>query len=180
MFAATRLREDDAARFDPEPFRAPLKAFLLRRGASGDADDLVQETFLRSLRRPPRAEPMAWLSRIAGNLLHDRARRERRREDAAPHLVALHNDRADRAGDADAGARASDAERYTRAIALLAGLPARRRMALELRLLEGLDYDAVGARIGCSAATARQHVHLAMKDLRAALAGEDLSHGGSS
>lgn len=175
MLAATRMRDDDAGRrFDPEPFRAPLKAYLLRRGASADADDLVQETFLRSLHRPPRAEPMAWLTKIAGNLLTDRARRDRRREIAKPHLVALENNRSD---DSDAGAKASDGERFARALAFLGSLPARRRMALELRLLEGLDYDVVGSRIGCSGATARQHFYLAMKDLRAALGEEPTPHG---
>lgn len=176
MFATAKLRDEEPVeRFDPEPFRAPLKAFLLRRGAGGDTDDLVQEAFLRSLVQPPRQEPMAWLTRIARNLLTDRARRDRRREGARPHLVALENDRVD---VLDASDRTVASDRFARALALLSDLPPRRRIALELRLMEGFDYDAVGARIGCSSATARQHFYLAMKDLRVALGGEDDSQRG--
>ncbi|MBI1852581.1 MAG: hypothetical protein HYR85_19735, partial [Planctomycetes bacterium] len=41
------------ARFDPEPWRGEIVAFVARMGAARDADDVVQETFLRALERPP-------------------------------------------------------------------------------------------------------------------------------
>jgi RNA polymerase sigma-70 factor (ECF subfamily) len=50
-------------------------------GNAADADDLVQETFVRALENPPRrtAEPLRpWLVRVAMNLSRDHLRRRRR------------------------------------------------------------------------------------------------------
>jgi RNA polymerase sigma factor (sigma-70 family) len=162
----------DAQGFDPEPLRTALHGFFRRRGAETEAEDLVQETFLRGLAAPPPREARSWLFRIAGNLLIDRKRRDRRAAIALDGLAAL--GRQDQGGhDANssrAERAASDGELLERARAAIAALPNRQRGALELRVLHDLDYDAVGRRLGCSAATARQHVHLAMKTLRGTLA----------
>jgi RNA polymerase sigma-70 factor (ECF subfamily) len=51
-------------------------------GSAADADDLVQETFVRALERPPedRTQPWRpWLTRVAMNLARDQLRRRRRR-----------------------------------------------------------------------------------------------------
>lgn len=58
-------------------------------GLAADADDLVQETFLRILERPPRepGKPLRpWLVRVAMNLARDQLRRRRRRGYAEPWL----------------------------------------------------------------------------------------------
>jgi RNA polymerase sigma-70 factor (ECF subfamily) len=52
-------------------------------GIAADADDLVQETFLRAIERPPPqpdAELRPWLVRVAMNLARDLLRRRRRRK----------------------------------------------------------------------------------------------------
>ncbi|CAH0356644.1 MAG: sigma-70 family RNA polymerase sigma factor [Sphingobium sp.] len=68
---------------------------LLRRNlrlAPTEADDIVQETWLRVLRAPPRdiAHPRAFLSRIALNLFRDGRRRERLRREKQ-HLLAAND-----------------------------------------------------------------------------------------
>jgi RNA polymerase sigma factor (sigma-70 family) len=58
-------------------------------GVAADADDLVQETFLRAMERPPRdvASPLRpWLVRVALNLARDQLRRRRRRGWIGPWL----------------------------------------------------------------------------------------------
>src|SRR5512146_989250 len=58
-------------------------------GDAADADDLVQETFVRALERPPARtdEPWRpWLVRVAMNLGHDLLRRRRRRTYVGPWL----------------------------------------------------------------------------------------------
>lgn len=58
-------------------------------GNAADADDLVQETFVRALERPPRRtdEPLRpWLVRVAMNLSRDLLRRRRRRDYTGPWL----------------------------------------------------------------------------------------------
>ncbi len=60
-------------------------------GVPADADDLVQETFLRAMERPPaRAddELRPWLVRVALNLARDLLRRRRRRRYPGPWLPA--------------------------------------------------------------------------------------------
>src|ERR1700754_3098266 len=58
-------------------------------GNAADADDLVQETFVRAIEHPPARtdEPMRpWLVRIALNLSRDWLRRRRRRDYTGPWL----------------------------------------------------------------------------------------------
>ena len=58
-------------------------------GVAADADDLVQETFLRAIERPPArpdSELRPWLVRVAMNLARDLLRRRRRRERPAVWL----------------------------------------------------------------------------------------------
>lgn len=60
-------------------------------GSSADADDLVQETFLRAMERPPARtdEPIGpWLLRVAVNLGRDALRRRKRRRYTGPWLPA--------------------------------------------------------------------------------------------
>ena len=58
-------------------------------GNAADADDLVQETFVRAIEKPPRNTDetlRAWLVRVAINLSRDLLRRRRRRGYAGPWL----------------------------------------------------------------------------------------------
>src|SRR5574341_2611195 len=58
-------------------------------GCAADADDVVQEAFLRALARPPRRTDMPWrpwLVRVALNLGRDLLRRRRRRRYVGPWL----------------------------------------------------------------------------------------------
>jgi RNA polymerase sigma-70 factor (ECF subfamily) len=60
-------------------------------GSAADADDLVQDTFVRAIERPPvdmRDGWRAWLSRVATNLAIDALRRRKRREYIGPWLPA--------------------------------------------------------------------------------------------
>lgn len=58
-------------------------------GHPADADDLVQETFVRAIQRPPRDTALPWLPwlvRVAMNLARDHLRRRRRRAYAGTWL----------------------------------------------------------------------------------------------
>jgi RNA polymerase sigma-70 factor (ECF subfamily) len=57
--------------------RAPLLRFLRARGAGDDAEDIMQELWLKVDRleaEGPIADPRAYLFRMADNLMHDRVR----------------------------------------------------------------------------------------------------------
>lgn len=162
----TDRRTKPVQAFDPEPWRSELRGFVLRMGAGQEADDVVQETFLRALRSPPTSRPRAWLYRVALNVLRDRVRRQRSGDDEDPSGVLLALE--DRSPDPRAAAIA----RETVAVAWLAAahLPDRQRAALILRIQRHMDYDEIALALDCTIAGARQHFHLAVKTVRDALA----------
>jgi RNA polymerase sigma-70 factor (ECF subfamily) len=58
-------------------------------GSAADADDLVQDTFVRALEKPPadmNAPLRPWLVKVALNLSRDQLRKRRRREYLGPWL----------------------------------------------------------------------------------------------
>jgi RNA polymerase sigma-70 factor (ECF subfamily) len=60
-------------------------------GSAADAEDLVQETFVRALERRPSGGPAGWrpwLAKVAANLSIDALRRRRRRDYVGPWLPA--------------------------------------------------------------------------------------------
>lgn len=75
-----------------EEHRSFLWGLLYRlTGSAADADDLVQDTFLRAIERPParRHDPWRpWLAAVAMNLGRDLLRRRRRRAYVGPWLPA--------------------------------------------------------------------------------------------
>ena len=126
------------------------------RRITGDADgeDVLQDALLRALRAYPRlrhAEHLrAWLYRVTTTTALDHLR-ARRRE--------LLTD--------EPRAAVSNPEHYDDAFdSLIAGLPGGTQAALRLRFVEDLDYEAIAARLDCSAAAARQRVSTAIRTLR--------------
>jgi RNA polymerase sigma factor (sigma-70 family) len=73
-----------------EPHRRHVWGLCYRMtGSAAEADDLVQDTFLRALERPPpdRAQSLKpWLTKVALNLARDRLRRRRARSYVGPWL----------------------------------------------------------------------------------------------
>jgi RNA polymerase sigma-70 factor (ECF subfamily) len=134
----------------------------------GDADlaaDAAQEAFINALRGLHRfrgeASFRTWLLRIAANAARSTGRRrQRRREvpmDAVPEPAAEQPDAAERT------ANRAEAERIR---VLLATLPTKQRMAVTLRVDQGLDYREIGRLIGSSEGAARVNYHLGVKRLR--------------
>ena len=140
-------------------FSAPLRRFLRRRARSeADADDLLQEVFIRIQRRlPDLREPaklQGWVYRIARNVVidHYRTRRE---------SVPL----ADQAEPADPGGR--DAVDLTPALRrFLATLPPHYREPLVRHEFQGESIAEVAAALGLSVTAAKTRVRRARLLLR--------------
>mgnify|MGYP002013707625 CR=1 FL=1 len=149
---------------------AVFRYFRVATGEAERAHDLVQETFLRVYAHRERYQSggrfRRWLFVIAANLARDERRRLQRRP--SPPSLGERDLPAETPSPEQA---ALAAERLERTRAALAGLPPPQRDALRLRLLEGLDFAAIGAALGCPPATARTRVHYGLKALRAKLAG---------
>lgn len=154
-----------ARSFDPEPWRRELLAFVRRMGAAREAEDIVQDAFLRAIGAPPKSHPRAFLYQVALNALRDRRRGDERatggQEFAARESTDDDHDPADFAAQRELASLAwSEVEK----------LPDQQRAALLLRVRRHMDYDDVALALSCSVATARQHFHLAVKAVRNALA----------
>lgn len=160
-----RARAGDEAAFAAlvATFAPRLLRFATATGlADADAEDVVQESFIRAHRHlgsyDHRWAVSTWLFTIAGRLAANRRRDLRRHAPIDPdrHL----------APDPRASADPLAGTIWERARTLLA---ARDFQALWLRYGEDADYAAIGAVLGTGAATARVAVHRARTRLAAHL-----------
>jgi len=139
-----------------------------------DAEDCLQETYLRAFRALPRLSPeantRAWLYAIAANVGRTWLKK-RRKETGWEQAQSLRRARP----------AAGDAPEQLDTLSLLAAvdrLPPRQREALILRKYQGLDYAAIAAVQGNSAAAARANVYQALRRLRRLLATTERSGRG--
>ena len=128
-----------------------------------DAEDLVQETYLRAWQawtagRPPRrVEP--WLATICLNLGRDRARR------AATRLEVPSEQLPDLAGSTDVEAEALDRVRLAQVERALWALPQAQRLAVTLMDLGGFTAAEVADLIGRPRGSVLAWVHRGRKEL---------------
>ena len=153
---------------------AELFAYLWRMTRdTPDAEDCLQETYLRAYRAYPRldakANCRAWLYKIATNTarthLTRRGRAHARTADLDPDLT--------RGGDP-----IPESVEHRQALSAVAraveSLPRQQRAALILRKYQELNYAAIAAALDCTEAAARANVYQALKKLR-----DDLKFAGS-
>ncbi len=132
----------------------------------GTADDVVQQTWLAALRRPPTGSPRAFLNRVARNLAVGNWRAERRRRQ---HEQRAAGDEQVSTSTADALARVEMQELVARAVA---GLPEPDRSVVLLRHVQGLAPREIAAELGVPATTIRKRCERGLKRLRARMAAE--------
>jgi RNA polymerase sigma-70 factor (ECF subfamily) len=169
---------------DSEAFRALVEthsrsvfrlAFRMT-GNEQDAEDVVQESFLRAYRQLARFESRAnfgtWLYRIVSNCSvdlmrskqarHDQVRGDSLDQDGAVELPAV---------DAPGPERvAQSAEIDRRVRDALQDLSPLERAAFTLRHYEGRSIDEISATLGLGTSAAKHSVFRAVKKLRVALA----------
>jgi RNA polymerase sigma-70 factor, ECF subfamily len=149
-------------------FAPPLRGFLARRVPPGvDADDLVQEVFLRvirhagSLRSTDR--PEAWLFQIARNALRDSLRARLRRD--GRHDSVESDD--DLAAEPDAAAeRAAEAELAPCLTSMVNRLPEPYRTAITLTTVHGISQADAARQLGISNSGMKSRVQRGRDRLR--------------
>ena len=169
---------DAAMRGDQDAFARIYHAYaddvfaLLTRlvGAEPEREDLLQEVFVRLHRALPKyrreAALATFLYRITVRVAHDHLRRNYRRPRVDTLPTSLDGNQA------SAAACLEQSQEVARAMALLARLEPKQRIALILREALELSYPEIGALAGCRPATARMRVaaaHRALKKLQARL-----------
>jgi len=157
-------------RFEAEllPQLRPLFGAAYRMtGNAHDAEDLVQETFLRAYRAIDRFQAgtnaRAWLLTILQRVRTDAFRRRQRR----PQTVELTDEGPHVAVPPPQNALASGYEDLERA---LAALPESFRTAVVLRDLQDLSYAEIAETLGVPAGTVMSRIHRGRVLLREALA----------
>lgn len=134
-----------------------------------DAEDVVQETFLRVLRHrhklPEIEDRRAWLVRIAWRLALDRIRKRAGRN-AAPLDQAADAVLALRRSGASAEQIAGDRQLLSLLERLIAGLPADLREAITLSTVQELSSVEVAAVLGIPGSVVRNRVFRARQLLR--------------
>lgn len=128
---------------------AVLVLFARARVERSEAEDLVQEAFVRLMTaKPEPTDPRAWLYTVVRRLALDRGRRKRRqvRSDADPCFSP------GRPGDEEA----------RRVEQMLRSLPGEEREVLILRVWGGLTLEQVGRVLGLSTATTHRRYREAL------------------
>lgn len=165
-----RARRGDAAAFEQlvrRHLRVAHAVALRQTGNPSDAEDVVQDAFVRALERlddcrdPARFR--AWLLTIVRNRAHNVRARETLRE-AAPLHAMTHL-----ATGQDSGRRVEEREFREELEAALAGLTELQRNVFVLYDMEGLDHGEVAERLDISRSSSRFNLHVARRALRETL-----------
>jgi RNA polymerase sigma-70 factor, ECF subfamily len=162
-------RDGDRAAFGRlyERYARMVHGVLLAKVPVGDVDDLVQDVFLKALRRLSTLREVGsfsgWLAAIARNLANDYHR----------HSVPEDplTDDGDDAPDSRLGRGSTRAEQESPAAILdaIRGLPDAYRETLILRLVEGMTGPEIAARTGMTHGSVRVNLHRGMEQLRTML-----------
>ena len=144
-------------------------------GNAQDAEDVVQETWLKAHKQLSRFEARAdfrtWLHRITVNCSIDLIRARRHREDAHDPVDLEQGPLSERGAEAQATpermtASAQISDRVNEALGLLTALE---RAAFTLRHVEGMSIEEVGAKLGMKSSATKHSIFRAVKKMRAAL-----------
>ena len=137
-------------------------------GDTGEAEEVVQETFLYAWRNassfdPSRGSVLAWLLVAARSRSIDRLRTRRPaaargRDDTDPL------ERIPAAGDVEAESAAREWE--SRCRTALGSLPSEQREALDLAYFEGLTHAEIAERTGTPLGTVKTRIRLGLMKLR--------------
>jgi len=129
------------------------------------AQDATQDAFINALGALHRfrgdASFRTWLLRIAVNAARSVGRRQGRRKEV--NLVLADNEPSLGPDPAMRAEHSTEVERVER---MLARLPTKQRMAVALRVQQGLSYAEIAAALDCSEGAARVNYHLGVKRLR--------------
>lgn len=156
-----RAREELVGRHLDSVFRVALA--ILRDESR--AEDAAQETFLKAFRSLESfrgdAPYRSWLLAIASNEARTMLRRAGRRRE-----TSLDEAPPQRSANPGPHGRLEEAEEMAWVRSCLERLPEKQRLAVELRVFDGLSFRDVGRAIGSSEGAARVNYHHGIRRLR--------------
>jgi RNA polymerase sigma-70 factor (ECF subfamily) len=136
---------------------------------SAQAEDMVQEVFLKMLRKAGsfrgQGSFKAWMFNIARNTVLDHFRKTKRQCSEPPATNSVVEQFIDHRSAEDVAAGKQDVGTVARALAML---PAVVQEVIWLGRFEFDNYEDLGEALGCKPATARVRMHRAMQQLQVA------------
>lgn len=171
LVGRVRSGDDEAFRLVVERHTRPLYRTAYRiTGNAADADDVVQETFLRAYRAVDRFDARAsfttWLHRIAINCALDLIDSRKRRDGR----ISPDEDLSTLASQAATPERVVHSLEMQRAVAqAMDQLSGNERTAFVLRHFEGMPLDEIGRVLGTQLNATKNTVFRAVRKLRAQL-----------
>lgn len=136
-------------------------------GDTGAAEDVLQDVFMQLWRKPEsfdanRGSLAAWLAVITRHRAIDALRKRKPETDVSDVVIAL---------DFDLEGEAGRKIAIEKVRAVLAGMPAEQRKAVELAFFEGLTHSEVAAKLGEPLGTVKTRIRNALQSLRKTIAG---------
>ena len=173
--ALRRARRGDAEGFRVlvEHYSRPVFRLAFRiTGNEADAEDVVQDAFLRAYRGLPKFDERAqfgtWLYRITSNAAVDMIRKRKRHEEArepvdpdGPHpaeMLPANNPAPDRL--------VLSGEVHRKVEAALTRLSPKEKAAFVLRHFEGMSIEEIGRTLDMGASAAKNNIFRAVQKLR--------------
>ncbi|MBI4640218.1 MAG: RNA polymerase sigma factor [Candidatus Tectomicrobia bacterium] len=156
-------------------YQREIYRYILRLTRSyEETDDLFQETFLKAYKAynalPEEANTRAWLFKIATNLCKNYFRGVKRRRVILldDELSTIETVTSDENGHYERNPEQMmiSKEMEHQLLAIIDRLPFKQKAALIQRKFDGLEYDNIGANLGCSQEAARANVFQAVKKIR--------------
>lgn len=163
--------DDFRAIFEEHGMRLFRLAYRIT-GHRQDAEDVVQETFIRAHRNRKRFDASSdvgsWLHRIATNAAIDLLRKRRRQRAEVQDSLDSHVELSIADPDPERRARGREVERMVRqALGLLSE---KEQAAFVLRHLEGLSIEEIGRMTGTGRNTTKNLIFRAVRKIRLELA----------
>jgi RNA polymerase sigma-70 factor (ECF subfamily) len=176
VISRARAGESEAFRVIVERHsRSVFRLAFRMTGSEQDAEDVVQETFLKAYKRLQSFEARAnfgtWLYRIAVNCALDLMRKRRRHEDhnetLQPDFDGAVTGRSGSGASADGMLFSVEVQKRVReAMEILSPME---RSAFVLRHYEGMSIEEIGQALGLRTSAAKHSIFRAVKKMRAIL-----------
>lgn len=156
--------------------RAALLRFLRARGAGDDADDIMQELWLKIERieaAGPIADPRAYLFRMADNLMHDRVRANVRRSNREQAWSDAGYDSAGQDETPSAERALAARQRLREVERALATLGERTQSIFRRFRIDGVTQSRIAQEEGISLSAVEKHLQRAYRTVAALIDEED-------
>ena len=150
---------------------------LQKTGHRADAEDIVQETFVRAFRALPSLRDgekfASWLYNIAFKLCIDWGRRrERRRQVLGDDALEQAESGRFRRDDGAIGREMETADEHRRVLEAMGQLPDKYRLIMTLRHVRKLSYKEIAVHLGEPTGTIANRLHRAMRMVQERLGAE--------